>query len=107
MEHSTPLQKRLRAGALLAACGLGASWAQGAEPVASFTTPLAFDSVIAQFPAHEEQAVAPWRETNDTVEKIGGWAAYAKEAQMPDPEMNKPKLMTDRPTMGKEQGQKP
>jgi len=26
-----------------------------------------------------------WREANDTVERIGGWRAYAREAQAPAP----------------------
>jgi hypothetical protein len=26
-----------------------------------------------------------WREANDTVERIGGWRAYAREAQAPGP----------------------
>lgn len=28
-----------------------------------------------------EETVAPWRGTNDTVRDIGGWRAYAREAQ--------------------------
>lgn len=27
----------------------------------------------------------PWREANDTAARIGGWRAYAREAQQPDP----------------------
>ena len=27
----------------------------------------------------------PWREANDTVNRIGGWRVYAREAQQPDP----------------------
>ena len=26
----------------------------------------------------------PWREANDTVARIGGWRAYAREAQLPE-----------------------
>lgn len=29
--------------------------------------------------------VAPWKEANDTVARIGGWRAYAREASQPAP----------------------
>ena len=32
----------------------------------------------------QERAVS-WREANDTAARIGGWRAYAREAQQPDP----------------------
>ena len=83
------------------------SWAQAAEPSTQFETVLEFKSVISQYQPHEDQKVAPWRETNDTVEKIGGWQVYARQARMPDPVADKPETMADKPAKGKEQGEKP
>lgn len=34
--------------------------------------------------AADDQPLA-WREANDAVARIGGWRAYAREAQQPDP----------------------
>jgi hypothetical protein len=31
-----------------------------------------------------EQTALSWRQANDTVTRIGGWRAYAREAQQPD-----------------------
>ncbi len=45
---------------------------------------LHYNSVFTGYQAFNDQPVAPWRTTNDTVEKIGGWRAYAKEAALPD-----------------------
>ncbi len=41
-------------------------------------------SALASYRAHAEQPVGSWREANDTVTKIGGWRAYAREASQPD-----------------------
>lgn len=46
---------------------------------------LQYRSVLSQYQAFNEQPVAPWRETNETVEKIGGWRVYAKEARQAVP----------------------
>lgn len=45
---------------------------------------LKYRSVFSQYQGFKEQPVLPWRETNDTVEKIGGWRVYAKETGRPD-----------------------
>ena len=44
---------------------------------------LAYVSVLAQYKAYAEQAVSSWPQANATVERIGGWRAYAKEAAAP------------------------
>lgn len=31
-----------------------------------------------------DEPVRPWRETNDTVGRLGGWKAYARESQASD-----------------------
>lgn len=45
---------------------------------------LTYHSVWAQYQGFTEQSVTPWRQTNDTVERAGGWQAYAKEARQPE-----------------------
>lgn len=50
-------------------------------------TPLSqfqYRSIFTDYQGFTEQVVSPWRETNDTVEKIGGWRVYAREVRLPD-----------------------
>lgn len=63
---------------LLAATATGPAGAQSAPPPAS---PLPYRSAFEGYPAFDEQPVAPWKASNDTVARIGGWRAYAQEAQ--------------------------
>lgn len=44
-----------------------------AVPAASYRSPFSGHR------RHAEQPVAPWREANDTVRRIGGWRTYARE----------------------------
>ncbi len=44
-------------------------------------TRLEYHSVLVQYQPYREQVLIPWRESNDTVAKIGGWRVYAKEAR--------------------------
>jgi hypothetical protein len=46
--------------------------------------PVQHRSAIANYRRHAEQPVGSWREANDTVTRIGGWRAYAREANPPD-----------------------
>ena len=41
-------------------------------------------SVLAGYRRHVDQPPASWKEVNETVNRIGGWRAYAREAQRPD-----------------------
>lgn len=53
--------------------------AQAAVPASIYRSALAL-------PPATERAKAPsWRQANDEVARIGGWRAYAREAQQPDP----------------------
>lgn len=54
------------------------------KPSAPATTLLQYRSVFTQYQGFSDQPVAPWADTNATVEKIGGWRVYAKEAREPD-----------------------
>lgn len=44
-----------------------------------------FRSAFEAYRAFAPEPLLPWKETNDTVGKIGGWRAYAKEASGPLP----------------------
>ncbi len=53
--------------------------AQARVPVVPYTSPF------AQYRRVGDVEVGPWRAANDTVERIGGWRAYAREASLPEP----------------------
>lgn len=44
--------------------------------------------VLAPLPGADKPV--PWRDANDTVGRIGGWRAYAREAQAPEPAASVP-----------------
>lgn len=45
---------------------------------------LVYQSAFTQYrPLGEERPIS-WREANDTVTRVGGWRAYAREAQQPE-----------------------
>ncbi|MGP1691485.1 MAG: hypothetical protein ACTS6O_03150 [Giesbergeria sp.] len=44
-----------------------------------------YRSSLANYRALSDEKVTSWKETNDNVGRIGGWRAYAKEAQEPEP----------------------
>ena len=54
------------------------SGASVAQTVVSYTSP------IADYQPFVDEKVSSWRAANDKVGQIGGWRAYAKEAQQPD-----------------------
>ena len=45
---------------------------------------LHFESVFDSYAPYAHQPVAPWRQSNDRVGKVGGWRTYAREAAQPD-----------------------
>lgn len=61
-----------------AAAGPNAADASGAQSAA-----WRYVSVLAQYQPYAEQALASWPEANATVQRIGGWRAYAREIQAP------------------------
>lgn len=88
--------------------GLNTSIALSQESPKVETPKLQYRSVFAQYKAFNEQEVAPWRQTNDAVEKAGGWRVYAKEARQPDvAEKAKPESVSDKPKSHDEHGKKP
>ena len=43
-----------------------------------------YTSAFARFQSGDADKPVSWREANDTVTRIGGWRAYAREAQQPE-----------------------
>lgn len=78
-----------------------------AQEAASLAAPkLKYSSIFSQYQRFKEQPVSPWRETNDAVEKIGGWRIYAREARLPDA-ADKAAATPDKAEMHGEHGRKP
>lgn len=69
--------------AALAASAQTAPEATVAAGPASRTSASAYVSALQDFQSFKEEKMQPWRQVNDTVGRIGGWRAYAKEAQQP------------------------
>ena len=63
------------------------STARKADPLdASVAVPaVTYESEFSRYRRAGDNKAIPWRESNDTAERIGGWRAYAREAQQPDP----------------------
>ena len=52
-------------------------------PPSQTAPPSAYRSAFEGYQRYSDEKITPWKESNDTVGKIGGWRAYAKEAQEP------------------------
>jgi hypothetical protein len=46
---------------------------------------VVFESSFSRYRRTAELKSTAWRESNDTAARIGGWRAYAREAQQPGP----------------------
>ncbi|MFO1221262.1 MAG: hypothetical protein U1E89_23130 [Burkholderiaceae bacterium] len=80
----------IRSGVPLAWCvsALAAgpqSAAQRPDPLdpAASTPPASHESVFRDYRRVGEIQKIPWKQANETVERIGGWRAYAREALAP------------------------
>ena len=51
---------------------------------ASAQTTVGYTSSIADYQPYIDEKVTSWKAADDKVGQIGGWRAYAKEAQQPD-----------------------
>lgn len=51
---------------------------------AAAQTTVSYTSPIADYLPFVDEKVSSWKAANDKVGQIGGWRAYAKEAQQPD-----------------------
>jgi hypothetical protein len=45
---------------------------------------LTYQSPLAGYRALGDNKAVPWKDANETVNRIGGWKAYAREAQQSD-----------------------
>ena len=45
---------------------------------------VAYRSSFSGYRQRGDEPVAPWKQTNDLVGRIGGWRVYAREARQPD-----------------------
>lgn len=50
-----------------------------ADPAASVPAAV-WRGSLAGYRRYAEQPVAPWKQSNETVNRLGGWRAYAREA---------------------------
>jgi hypothetical protein len=50
-------------------------------PAANTIASQAYRSAFDAYQPFTDEKISPWRETNDTVGRIGGWRAYAREVQ--------------------------
>ena len=48
-------------------------------------TPAPYRSALESYQAFSDEKTVNWKEANDQVGRIGGWRAYAKQAQQPKP----------------------
>jgi len=74
-----------------------------AQTIVSYTSP------VADYQPFVDEKITSWKAANDKVGQIGGWRAYAKEAQQPEntptPSQNSvtlPKAMTTEPQAGQQ-----
>lgn len=52
------------------------------------TTLVEYKSSFTNYHPFVDQPTVSWREANDSVAKIGGWRAYAKESQQSEPQQS-------------------
>jgi hypothetical protein len=55
------------------------------QPASDPAFRLSYRSAFTGYTRHSDTAVGPWRAVNDTVQRAGGWRAYAREAAAPSP----------------------
>lgn len=51
---------------------------------ATAQTTVSYTSPIADYQPFADEKVTAWKASNDKVGQIGGWRAYAREAQQPE-----------------------
>ncbi len=52
-------------------------------PTAASPAPAEYRSAFEGYQPYTEEKPVSWKEANDLTGRIGGWRAYAKEAQLP------------------------
>lgn len=66
--------------ALLALLGAMLTPGIQAQSPAASGQPPAWHSALDGYQPFSEEKTTPWREANETVQSVGGWRAYAREA---------------------------
>lgn len=56
-----------------------------------------YRSSLADYRLFSDEKLSSWKESNDKVGRIGGWRAYAKEAQEPEPAVRSTPPGADQP----------
>lgn len=51
---------------------------------------MGYRSSLAQYRRLGDDERTPWTQANETVNRIGGWRAYARQAQQPEPAASAP-----------------
>jgi len=77
------------AGAVLGTLTCAASPADPLDPQARVPAPV-YESSLARYRPYRDAKPTGWREANETVNRIGGWRAYAREAQQAGPAGDQP-----------------
>jgi hypothetical protein len=44
----------------------------------------AYRSTLSGYQRYQDQPAGSWKEANDTVNRVGGWRVYAREANQPE-----------------------
>lgn len=72
-------------------------------------TTVSYTSPITDYQPFVDEKITSWKGANDKVGQIGGWRAYAKEAQQPENtppssqnSVTLPKAMTPEPQTGQQ-----
>jgi hypothetical protein len=69
-----------------------------AAPAQPAPAPLGYRSAFEGYQAFGDEKPVPWKDANDAVRAIGGWRAYAKEAQASQPAAQPAPTPTPTPT---------
>lgn len=82
MSHATRRGASAIVGLMLAAAVQAQPPTPRADPLdpRAAVPPAVHRSALADYKPAGEVTVGSWRDANDTVNRIGGWRAYAKEA---------------------------
>lgn len=77
------------AGAVFSPVICAADRADPLDPKAKVSA-LVYESSLARYRPYRDAKPIGWREANETVNRIGGWRAYAREAQQSSPAADQP-----------------
>ncbi|HSV50721.1 MAG TPA: hypothetical protein VLJ57_01290 [Burkholderiaceae bacterium] len=55
----------------------------GTSTAPSTASAITYQSALEGYQPYRDEKIKPWKESNDTVGRVGGWRAYAKEAAEP------------------------